>query len=268
MKDDYLNIKVKGWKREINICIISIIEEEMQSIISKYSMEVVNDDNYMHWIGSVPNNPNIKIHCYQQNEPGNIYSAQVTNYVLEKKYDAYFCVGTAGSIQTNLYDVIIVNQIIYLGKGANTVDGRKFDGKATEISEKSKNIINSFLLDLKKKTELNFDVSIKPIYAGDDVEKNPEHADLLEARGFARHLSAIDMESFGVYQAINFYESFESKEKKLLFILRGISDRGDGLKNSIYEDGLNEKQRKEHAMNHVMIILNEFILFVEKIMKR
>lgn len=265
MQDDFLNIKISDWKCEKNvkICIISIIQEEMSEIIKEYNMTAIND-SYIYWEGSINKFPNITIHCYQQNESGNIFSTQLTKYVLEKDYDYYFCVGTSGAVNAKLYDVIIANQIIYLEKGANTASGREHDGKAPEITEREKNLINTFLLQLKKTNRINFSVYSAPIFSGENVEKNPNVEELEEGRRFSRHLAAIDMESFGVFQALRFYESFSRKEKTV-FVIRGISDKADELKNSTYEDGLNADQRKELAMRNVLNVLNNFILWLKSL---
>lgn len=265
MQDDFLNIKISDWKwgKNIKICIISIIQEEMSEIIKEYDMTTRNN-SYIYWEGSINGFPNITIHCYQQNESGNIFSTQLTTYVLEKDYDYYFCIGTSGAVEAKLYDVIIANQIIYLEKGANTTSGRKHDGKAPEITEWEKNLINTFLLQLKKANEINFSVYSAPIFSGENVEKNPNAEELEEGRRFSRHLAAIDMESFGVFQALRFYESFNRKEKTV-FVIRGISDKADELKNSTYEDGLNSDQRKELAMCNVLKVLNNFILWLKSL---
>ena len=262
MRDDFIKVHVSNWKceKKIKVCIISIIYEEMLEIVKAYDMKSVND-SYIYWEGGISEFPDITVHCYQQNESGNIYSEQLTKYVLEKDCDYYFCVGTSGAVQARLYDVIIANQIIYLGKGANTVEGREYDGKAPEIREQDKNLINTFLVHLGKSKELNFSVVAEPVISGENVEKNPMGKELEEGKKFVRHLAAIDMESFGVFQALRFNEVFNKKEKSV-YIIRGISDRADGLKNLEYEDGLRPDERKQRAMKNVLEVLNEFIVWL------
>lgn len=265
MQDDFLNIKISDWnyEKKAKICIVSIIEDEMSEIIKEYNMSSRNGP-YIYWEGCINESPNITIHCYQQNESGNIYSTQITNYVLEKDYDYYFYIGTSGAVQAKLYDVIIANQIIYMEKGTNITSGREYDGKAPEITEREKNLINTFLLQLNKTNEINFSVYAAPVFSGENVEKNPNVEELEDGRRFARHLAAIDMESFGVFQELRFYESFKRKEKSV-FVIRGISDKADELKNSVYEDGLDSKERKKLAMQNVLIVLNNFILWLKSL---
>ena len=112
--------------------------------------------------------------------------------------------------------------------------------------------------------EINFSVYDAPIFSGENVEKNPNAEELEEGRRFSRHLAAIDMESFGVFQALRFYESFNRKEKTI-FVIRGISDKADELKNFAYEDGVNSDQRKRIAMNNVLSVLTNFILWLKSL---
>lgn len=266
MKDNYIKIEVSDWnsRKKMRICIIAIIKEEMMEIVKKYSMKSKNG-RYIYWEGTIEGYPDIIIHCYQQNEPGNIYSTQLTEYVLQRDYDYYFCVGTAGAVQAKLYDVIIANQVIYLEKGSNTPEGRKYDGKAPEVTEKEKNIINTFMTRLAVGNEFDFSVDVAPIYSGENVEKNPEAIDLAEAKNFGRHLAAIDMEGFGVFQALHFFESFIERKDKFVTVIRGISDKADMKKGLAYEDGVNADKRKEKAMKNVLEVLSEFIVFLQMI---
>ena len=242
MIDNFLDVQVLDRKKgnESRICIISIIEEEMIEIVNCFQMKPIAG-KYMYWEGNIEKYPNMVIHCYQQNESGNIFSTQLTRYVLEEDYDYYFCIGTAGAMNLKLYDVVFANQIIYLEKGANTSYGKEYDGKAPEISEKEKNIINTFL------------------------EKNPQLEDLKRGKTFARHLAAIDMESYGVFQALRFYQGFEGGKDKFVFIIRGISDKADDLKNFIYDDGLGPDERKKCAMKNALNILGKFLTFLLEI---
>lgn len=264
MESRFLTIKASNWNadKEIAICIISIIPKEMREIVEMYKMHSQKKEKYIYWEGRIEEYPNICIHCYQLNESGNIYSGQLTEYVLEQEYDYYFCIGTAGAVKAKLYDVVIANQIIYLGKGANTLTGREYDGKAPEISERERNIINTFLVEFSLK-DYNFSVVVAPVYSGDNVEKNPQIDELKEGNIFSRHLAAIDMESFGVFESLRFYEAFKDNKRKLFFIIRGISDNADDFKNSIYEDGLSPDERKRLAMKNVLKVLNNFILFLK-----
>lgn len=265
MEDSFLRIKVLDWNTEknIKICIISIITEELREIVEMFNMYSQKNAEYIYWEGYVKEYPSICIHCYQLNESGNIYSAQLTEYVLKKDYDIYFCIGTAGAVKTELYDVVIANQIIYLGKGANILAGREYDGKAPEISEREKNIINTFLVEFSMLQDYNFSSVAAPIYSGDNVEKNPQINELKEGNTFSRHLAAIDMESFGVFQALRFHESFISNKHKFFFIIRGISDNADDCKNSVYEDGVSPDERKKLAMKNVLKVLDSFIIFLK-----
>lgn len=265
MPDEFLNIQVLDWKmqKKVKICIITIIKEEMQEIIKLFNMKI-RGMQYTYWEGGISGNPNIIIHCYQQNESGNVYSTQLMQYLLSEDYDYYFCIGTAGAVQANLYDVIIANQIVYLEKGANTLLGKEYDGKAIEITEREKNIINTFLSWLTVTKKFNFKIEAAPIYSGENVEKNPDAIDLLQGKAFARHLAAIDMESFGVLQALQFFKSFHEGKEKYITVIRGISDKADDLKNAVYDDGLSADERKEQAMKNVLDILVLFILFITK----
>lgn len=263
MEDKFININVFDWKenKKINICIMTVIFEEISEVIKKYNLGS-KKDTYMYWEGHLKEYPNICVHCYQLNESGNVHSVQLTQYVLEKEYDYYFFIGTAGAVNAQLYDVVIANQIIYLEKGANTTTGRLYDGKAPEITEKEKNTINTFLTELTLTKKYDFVTVSAPIYSGENVEKNPQVDELKEGSKFSRHLAAIDMESFGVFQALNFCESFSNKKCKL-FIIRGISDKADDAKNLTYEDGLNPEERKKRAMRNVVEVVNELILFLK-----
>lgn len=266
MIDNFLDVQVLDRKKgnESRICIISIIEEEMIEIVNCFQMKPIAG-KYMYWEGNIEKYPNMVIHCYQQNESGNIFSTQLTRYVLEEDYDYYFCIGTAGAMNLKLYDVVFANQIIYLEKGANTSYGKEYDGKAPEISEKEKNIINTFLTLIKAKEEFPFSVTSGPIYSGENVEKNPQLEDLKRGKTFARHLAAIDMESYGVFQALRFYQGFEGGKDKFVFIIRGISDKADDLKNFIYDDGLGPDERKKCAMKNALNILGKFLTFLLEI---
>ncbi len=261
MNDLFINVKENDWKKTIRICIVGIIKEEIDVFKEKYNLSI-KTDKYIYWEGCYGQKTHIIIHCYQQNESGNISSSQLTAYVLEKKYDYYFYVGTAGAVEANLYDVVFANQVIYLQKGANISSGREYDGKALEITEKEKNLINTFLIYTKNK--FDFPVYSAPIYSGDNVEKNPSVNELVEAKKFTRHLAAIDMESYGVTQALRFYESFEERNNAFITIIRGVSDRADTNKNATYEDGLSADVRKLKAMKNVQSILDEFIQFLYK----
>lgn len=264
MQDDFLNIDAMDWGHEknITICIISIIKEEMLEIVKAFNMTSKNG-NYIYWEGSLNGYPNIKIHCYQQNEPGNIDSEQLTKYVLEKHYDYYFCIGTAGAVDAKLYDVIIADQVVYLEKGANVPDGKEFDGKALEITEKEKNLINTFLVHMGSAKKTVFAIDKAPVFSGEKVERNPRAIEITEGKNFARHLGVIDMESYGVFRALRFYESFGGRKEKSVIIFRGVSDKADMLKNSVYEDGISALDRKKRAMDNVLEILIEFILFLK-----
>lgn len=266
MQDNYLKIEVSDWntRKKTHICIISIIKKEMSQIVKKFNMKLKNGQ-YIYWEGAIEGYPDIIIHCYQQNESGNIYSTQLTEYVLQKDYDYYFCIGTAGAVQAKLYDVVIANQVIYLEKGSNTPEGRKYDGKAPEVTEKEKNIINTFVTKLEAENKFEFSVDVAPIYSGENVEKNPKATDLTEAKNFGRHLAAIDMEAYGVFQALHFFESFTERKDKFVTVIRGISDRADMQKGVAYEDGVSSEQRKEKAMENVLTILSEFIVFLRMI---
>lgn len=266
MEKKFFNVRVLDWNenKRIKVCIITVIQEETQEVIKLYNMKAYKR-GYMHWEGTVKEHPHISVHCYQLNESGNISAIPLTEYVLNQEYDFYFCAGTAGAVRAKLYDVIIANQIIYLEKGSNTVKGREYDGKAPEISEKDKNIINTFLTDFSNSKKCNFSVYTAPIYSGENVEKNPQNSGIKTGNHFARHLAAIDMESFGMLQTIRFYESFINKNYKFFCIIRGISDKADDLKNSVYEDSLDPEKRKRCAMQNVLKVMTEFILFLEDV---
>lgn len=263
MQDDFLNIEVLDWNREktMNVCILSIIREELQEIVETYNMKPQNGD-YLYWEGGIKEYPNIKIYCYQQNESGNIDSEQLTKYVLEKNYDYYFFIGTAGAVQSKLYDVIIASQVIYLGKGTNLSKGREYDGKALEITEKEKNLINTFLVHKKKNNNFDFEIDIAPVFSGENVEKNPKVNELKVGKEFSRHLAVIDMESYGVFKALRFQQSFGRRNLNSVVIIRGVSDKADMSKNSVYEDGITPEDRKKLAMKNVIEVLTEFILFL------
>ena len=140
-----------------------------------------------------------------------------------------------------------------------------FRSKAPEITEREKNLINTFLLQLQKTNKINFSVYSAPIFSGENVEKNPNAEELEEGRRFSRHLAAIDMESFGVFQALRFYESFNRKEKTV-FVIRGIRSSSYAFHHNILRSTLLDQLAKhldERLAHYRMELMSQLILYYE-----
>ncbi|MBO4701857.1 MAG: hypothetical protein J5625_04245 [Lachnospiraceae bacterium] len=264
--DNLLNVSKKYFSNKMNkICIVSVIEKEMEAIIQRYDLKSVEDENgEFYWQGSVIiNEDEYKIDCFELPEKGNINSALYINKIIQKNYDLYFFVGTAGSNERKLYDVILVDGVLYLGQGAHTSKGTFYNADIKWIDRMLKNKLQCFALDCKKQYDKEeFNIKVAPVYSSNFVEMNPGDEAIQNVKKVFRSYEGVEMEYYGVLLA----QEFNNSEKSFIMI-RGISDKCDEKKKDKYEDdkyGLEADDRKIKAVENALIVLEHYCAFCNK----
>ena len=260
-----LDIDINSFKQcKDKICIISVIRKEMKAIVDRYKLEVKEEEKEIKWTGEVSiNNTEYTIDCYQLPDVGNINSAMFITNILNKEYKYFFLVGTAGSRDLQLYSVMLVNRVVFNDNGEH-VDGETNPDTDIRSVEDDINIkYKAFETKFDFMDEKDFEMKVGTIYSSNYVEKDPNNEGYLNAHKAVRSIKAIEMESYGAMRAEEYYNAMNKSIDKHVVMLRGVSDKADNDKNAIYEDGLKPDARKEKATNNTLIVLEEYIKFLE-----
>ncbi|MBR3508786.1 MAG: hypothetical protein IKO03_08495 [Lachnospiraceae bacterium] len=267
MDDNLVKILKMNWnKNSVNktVCIISFNDDEMRTIINKYNLQHKKDDHeYYFWMGSLEKeNQCWLISCYQPLQTGNNYAQQIVPYLFTKDFDYYFVIGTAGAMGAKLYDVIIVKDAIYLGKGENNKSGILHDMQTKSITPKMINKINTFILSEMNKDH-NYELYFAPVYNSNNVEKNPEDKDIVMIKENIRKTKAVEMEAYAIFLSEEWANNYGSKLKNPVIMIRGVSDRADDKKGETYEDKISADKRKQIAVLNSLDVMEDYLLFCD-----
>lgn len=267
---DLLNIDIHKEKAiSGKICIIAVIEKEMLAVVEKYKLKFKNGSDGLKWTGNATiNDEEYIIDGYQMPNQGNIESALYINNMLQRDdYKFFFIVGTAGSHDLPLYSVMLVSKAVYNGKGAHSDGETEYDTDIRNVKDDVINVYKAFEVCLDRMPEKAFDMKVGTIYSSNYVEKDPQNKEYKSACDAVRSIKAIEMEAYGAFRAEEVYSAMNKRVDKHVVMLRGISDKADGDKSSIYEDGLKPDERKVKATSNALQVLEEYCKFISETYK-